>query len=244
MGPVQRRPPSYAVGVLFTVAAYVSCQWGTGPTLGSPAWAAQSEPSDAPQWIHCLGWARDNRFVAWRQGTRTSQNRPGTPFWLARAMPDGQLQAPKRCAGAVKGILRSHNIHGRIWVWRDQVAPMDVLMRTRQGKNLVVVVRGWPPTLAVLRKWRGEYELVARRRIPGPVTALESQAFESPDGSMIAIVANTTAAGRTLASMFALPLNGPPPRFAAAPLPGPASRTKAAAPTVPLSQPTTPIRRP
>ena len=205
------------------------------------ACAAELRPSLSPTWIHWLGWARDNRFVAWRQGEGRGQNRPGAALWLAEVGADGKLRRPRRMTGDTKKLLLEHDIHGRVWVWRDRVAAMDVLMRSRLGTLLAVVVRPNPPTLAVLHKWQDEYELVARRRVPGPVTTLEALAFESPDGSMVAVLAHTESGQARLSTMFILPLKGPPRPWGAAPLAEPASQTDATA--VPASRPPTPTQR-
>ena len=227
-------------------AAVATTLWPASPFqqgLIRAAHAAETRPSLTPEWTHWLGWARDNRFIAWRQGGARSQNRPGDPIWLAEVGADGQLRPPRRLSGQPKKLLLDHDIHGRVWVWRDQVTAMDVVMRSRGGTLLAVAVRDGPPTLAVLRKWQGEYQLVASRRVPGPVTALEAQAYESPDGSMVAVLARTEAGRSVLSSMFILPLKGPPPHQTPTPMPQPVSATEVPATAAPLSQPSTPTRR-
>ena len=223
---------------------------GVDPASGGvrAAHGSESRPSLNPAWMHWLGWARDNRFVAWRQGEGRGGNRPGAPCWLAEVGSGGKLLRPRLVTANPKKRLLEHDIHGRIWVRREQVTGRDVLMRTRRGVVLTTVVRDSPDTLAVLRKWRGEYELAASRRVPGPVSELEAQAFESPDGSMVAVLARTVSKRGSEAAMFILPLRGPPAGAVALDPPNPstptqAPATQAPAAAVPPSHSSTPTQR-
>jgi len=200
--------------------------------LGAPQPVEAASPArvQQPAWYHWIGWSTDGRFAAWRQGHSRQANRPGTPVWLARVQSNGTMSKPDVSRGPVRKALANHGIRGRIWVWRDQVSPVDVLLRTREDVLLAVVVRSVPPVLAVLRKWRGEYEVVARRPVPGPVVSIDAQAFESSGGDLIAVLARTHTASSTSAWLFTLPLAGAPPALTPASQASPKSAAPAAPP--------------
>ncbi len=188
----------------FCLAATCALTSITGALAATPADQAR------PAWFHWIGWSTDGRFAAWRQGHSRETNKPGTPVWLARVQANGVRGAATLSRGPVRKTLAEHGIRGRVWVWRDQITPVDVILRTRNDVLLAVVVRGVPPVLAVLRKWQGEYEVVANRAVPGPVVSINSQAFESSGGDRIAVLARTHTAQTTSAWLFTLPLSGRP----------------------------------
>ena len=162
--------------------------------------------SAPPSWIKWLGWARDGTRVAWRQGTHGTGNVPGRPIWIARLDKRGAIVDRHHRRTEIQKALDSRGIRRRAQAEIEEVSALDVLVRSRAGEVLAVAVRGSPPVLAILRNADGEYHVVARRQVIGPVARLRVNAAEQPAGRMMAIVAHTGREQRRQGSLFIVPL--------------------------------------
>jgi hypothetical protein len=163
--------------------------------------AAQTPTSTAgqmssPAWLQWLGWSDDgNRYALRvggipRSGAADSQPRPGAPIDLFRLDAAGQVEDHLHVTEGVREALRARRISVGGVVAREQVTPLDTLLRTAGGQLFAVVARG--TQMALLRKSAaGGYEVIERWTARAPVVEVTAFGWEAAKTRRLAIVTTT-----------------------------------------------------
>ncbi|MCO4762904.1 MAG: hypothetical protein KC502_15420 [Myxococcales bacterium] len=186
-----------------------------------------SDGATPPTWVWWLGWSRKSDRIAWRSGKFGTGNRKNDPIWVARLGPTGKVAARAYFKNNPAKVLQARSIVRRSRLLSEQVGPADVLLRTRHGRLLAVVVRGDPPVVSVLCKDGGVYRPVAMESVRGPTRRIYAYGFESPDHRFVAVVATTGVYLHAQTSLFIVPLAPSPVRPNAVSSPATATVTTA-----------------
>lgn len=159
-------------------------------------------------WLKVLGWSRDGSWLAWRGSRHAARNQPGRPCTLAR-FEDGRALVAELIdlRDQVARQLERHTVHSVQTVRSEQVSPIDVVFKTRDGALLVAVVR--EGQVALLRKVAGDYIAVWRRRLAHASDQLRAFAWQAPVGSLLAIVLQTGVEPGSEADLLLVDLASP-----------------------------------
>lgn len=169
--------------------------------LAAPALAEEGDA--APAWLQWLGWSDDGVRFALRAGTADEQRRTGAPIEITRLAVDGSVDDRLRVVTGIREALRARRITPGAMVAREQVTPIDTLLRAAHGQLFAVVVRG--DEAAVMRRSpSGRYDVVERWPVRSPATELTAFGWESPRTHRLAIVTSTAPASTAHLSILSL----------------------------------------
>lgn len=160
-------------------------------------------PLASDTWVRFLGWSADSKRVAWRSGTAGQFNVPGQPCAIARLDGEGRLVDQTRIDSDVTAALVARRIHSVPLADRQQVAARDALVRDRAGHLWAGLVRN--NLVAILYKRAKHYVSLWKDTLPAPSAAVSLAGFESPNGSLMALVVEARMGRTSAATLLVVP---------------------------------------
>jgi len=157
---------------------------------------ARKSPAPAPARISLLGWSLDGRLVAWRESGRNGKD----GVRVAAVSPEGHLGKARALKGDATEALRRRDIWAFTSLATD-VVEADRLFRTSNGATFAAACR--KGVLGILERRGEDYEPVFRRPVAA-VRLLDVEAYESPSGSLVAVVLHVEDDGGRRASYLAV----------------------------------------